>query len=74
MLSSDRIFARFPSMNKLIVLMTYCESNNKKSQKPLPLALPNPTDDETRISSSVCAHDKLFGFEDLRSPSGSAGS
>ena len=31
MLSSDRIFARFPSMKKLIVmLMTHCESNNKK--------------------------------------------
>ena len=31
MLSSDRIFARFPSMNKLIVmLLTHCESNNKK--------------------------------------------
>ena len=31
MLSSDRIFARFPSMNKLIVMMmTHCESNNKK--------------------------------------------
>jgi hypothetical protein len=32
MLASDRIFARFPSMNKLIVmLLTHCESNNKKS-------------------------------------------
>ena len=31
MLSSDRIFACFPSMNKLIVmLMTHCESNNRK--------------------------------------------
>jgi hypothetical protein len=31
MLSSDKIFARFPSMNKLIVmLLTHCESNNRK--------------------------------------------
>ena len=31
MLSSDRIFARLPGMNKLIVMpMTHCESNNKK--------------------------------------------
>jgi DNA polymerase I-like protein with 3'-5' exonuclease and polymerase domains len=31
MLSSDKIFARFPNMNNLIaMLMTHCESNNKK--------------------------------------------
>ena len=48
MLSSDKIFARFPSMNKLIVmLMTHCESNNKKSQTPVALALTDLTRDES---------------------------
>jgi hypothetical protein len=35
MLSSDKIFACLPSMNKLIVvMMTHCESSNGKRQTP----------------------------------------
>jgi hypothetical protein len=40
-LSSDRIFACLPSMNKLIVvMMTHCESNNRKRQIPFTICDP----------------------------------
>jgi hypothetical protein len=48
MLSSDRIFACLPSINKpIVVMMTHCESNNKKVKYLFRLAMLSPTHGET---------------------------
>src|ERR1035437_6595512 len=54
MLSSDRIFACLPSINKLIVvMMAYCESNARKMQTPFLVTMANPTCEERRKTSQV---------------------